>query len=297
MMAEAESRLLYARYFDDSDVWLGIFSLLEVDDLLQLRQVSQLFYELTHRTAVWLALYHRQEPTLPLFFPPTSSSIGRFLKFRTNWTSPHPFPVEAPRELSVSRRQNKVADLRIVELRDGSSWLVVINLPRIFHGKPWRNGRGELHHSNFVFVQAIPFDTIDAPLHSEKKSSDLKWEFGKWTVVDGLPGHTACWVFDEDEDSPYILSLICIDGFIYTYSLSPTEGWICMIKTPLTMVPHDRIGFVASSGCRAIVVINVWNLPTKELVNSPGTTIALMDLRNEEGKIALLHNPVEWKKT
>ncbi|KAH8828826.1 hypothetical protein DL96DRAFT_1595703 [Flagelloscypha sp. PMI_526] len=50
-MAEPEPCSPYTRYLDDSDVWLAIFSLLEVDDILQLRQVCRLFCKLAHQTA------------------------------------------------------------------------------------------------------------------------------------------------------------------------------------------------------------------------------------------------------
>ncbi|KAH8814524.1 hypothetical protein DL96DRAFT_415365 [Flagelloscypha sp. PMI_526] len=268
----------------DSDVWLAIFCLLEVHDILRLRQVSRLFFELSRQTSLLLALYNRQEPGWSLTRPPCFDSMERFLKFRANWTSPFPCPIEPPRELRSLCHYNEVAALRIVELRDGSSWLVIINEPQIY-GEPWRNLRGYDHDSNFVFIQAIPSTAIKLPDYPEKANDGIRWEFGKWCAVVALPSGTKAesWVFDEDEHSPYVLSLICLDGFIHTYSLSSTEGWICALKTPLAPnIQFDEIGFIASSGGIAVAMINTADLQP---------SIALIDLQDEKGKITSLLNP------
>ncbi|KAH8828825.1 hypothetical protein DL96DRAFT_1595700 [Flagelloscypha sp. PMI_526] len=57
------------------------------------------------------------------------------------------------------------------------------------------------------------------------------------------------------------------------------------------MVPPDRIGFIASSGGSAVVMVDVQDLQIQELAKSPETTIALMDLLSEKGRITLLLNP------
>ncbi|KAF9225302.1 hypothetical protein BS17DRAFT_750946 [Gyrodon lividus] len=87
------------------DVLMEVFTYLDVEDILSLRQVSKLYYNLTHQGIIWKNFLKRIGPSAPQL-PPSHRHSPRFLtsfeaerlvtraiSLHMNWVSPNPRPL------------------------------------------------------------------------------------------------------------------------------------------------------------------------------------------------------------
>ncbi|KAH8835226.1 hypothetical protein DL96DRAFT_1573385 [Flagelloscypha sp. PMI_526] len=236
------------------DVWLFILTFLGISDVLRLRQVSKLFYGITKQISLWITFYYRTQPSRMLSSTSSIDSIERFFKFRQNWTSPLPVPVETPITLPESIRPSKidcphnVDAVKFVKDECGESWLVVINDLGIYEPPP------AAFDPEWDFGACVQYVYVEAFLVSDIKK---RWAFGKWYTRGAKYQYSdtrSSWSFNEDEETPCTLTLACADGLIHTYSLTSKTGWSCSRSTILPTAP-ENISFLSSSGDSAIVAL------------------------------------------
>ncbi|KAF9245645.1 hypothetical protein BU15DRAFT_40660 [Melanogaster broomeanus] len=84
---------------------MEVFSYLDVEDILSLRRVSKLYYNLTHQGIIWKNFLKRIGPNAPQLPPSHSHSpqfltsfeaerlVTRAISFHMNWMSPKPHPL------------------------------------------------------------------------------------------------------------------------------------------------------------------------------------------------------------
>ncbi|KIK91109.1 hypothetical protein PAXRUDRAFT_35081 [Paxillus rubicundulus Ve08.2h10] len=87
------------------DILMEVFSYLDVEDILSLRQVSKLYYNLTHQGIIWKNFLKRIGPNAPQLPPSYRHSpqfltsfeaerlVTRAVSLHINWVSPNPHPV------------------------------------------------------------------------------------------------------------------------------------------------------------------------------------------------------------
>ncbi|KAH8825868.1 hypothetical protein DL96DRAFT_1610119 [Flagelloscypha sp. PMI_526] len=251
-----------------ADVLLVILSFLNVKDVLQFRQASHFFSSLTKQASLWLALLRRNFPSFPIPQDRSAASLEQQFKFRMNWTSPDPQPVSPPRFLSNTTSKNSHIDgLKIVRSQ-GVTWAVVVYTDWERQPQP-----GSQHGGVFITVKAYP-------LHGHPEGCETTFTaFGKWVSPPptGLLGGVVA--FNENEDSPNILSVFASDGVIYSYSLSSRCGFL---PSAQTVLPNemDRVDLLAIHGNISLVEC----FPSQEL--------ALVELCSSQSNIRFLRNEV-----
>ncbi|KAH8825803.1 hypothetical protein DL96DRAFT_1609947 [Flagelloscypha sp. PMI_526] len=224
-----------------TDILLQVFSKLTVKDVLRVRQVSKFFFAITHETSLWLALCAklRSGPRL-LSGPPTTAALELLFKYRKNWRSANPVPVSPPQIFpTVSFARSYIETLKLVK-RQGVTWLVVIYI----NDKMQDEDRERVGTISSVMAYPVARES-----HCDTAASQIPHclDFEERVYVDEA-GEGRYWSWNQDENSSNVLSMMCADGFIRTFGLSPSTGWTKLITTRLpSTIAAPRTTFLLPS--------------------------------------------------
>ncbi|KAH8825802.1 hypothetical protein DL96DRAFT_1609943, partial [Flagelloscypha sp. PMI_526] len=210
----------------DADILLQVFSKLDVNDVLRVRQVSKGFFALTQETSLWLALYAALDgcPRLPSELP-TTAALEPLCRYWKNWTSANPVPTSATQILpTVSFAKSAIEAIKLVK-RQGLTWLVVVYINY--------KKQDEDHERVGTFSTVIAYPVYRQSSCDTVASQVPPYsEFEERVYIDRV-GEGRYWSWNQDEDSSNVLSIMCADGLIRTFGLSPPTGWTRLISTRL----------------------------------------------------------------